>query len=423
LSALTPLTPAELQAAAKKRIDDELAAQASPIERARRAAAAKALADQQAIAGLGQAGASLMQGIGPGIQSGYDSAARALSDIAGGFSSATASRVRAGQDANRQFAAQQAPGGSIGGPDATNMQDVLFGLGGYIPSGALETQGAAANRWGQALPGIEALTTQQESEKARAEAAKQDADYAQQLIDLAAKRPELTNQVMDELYKLELDKLNARLNEKSTNASIANNKGQLAIQKRAQALYEKQFGETVKQNKFERQYKVAGLALENAKAKADLQAAIAKGSRPNASLSKTYGYVVDADGNAILGANGKQIPVKSGAKGGQTSYQKAVVDARSLRGSPVPNPGAKLGPEKKGGRQVGEGRYLARPGAKGVFPDGTTNNPRMAQTDSNMTFAEAQSYLMESYGISRANARHALISAGWKPDGKRKKKR
>ena len=41
---------------------------------------------------------------------------------------------------------------------------------------------------------------------------------------------------------------------------------------------------------------------------------MAQGARPDPSLSKVYGYIVDANGAPILDAGGKKIPVKSSSK-------------------------------------------------------------------------------------------------------------
>jgi hypothetical protein len=420
-------TDAELEALANQRVDAALAPEKQAIAAAQQAAAARALADRRSIQGFGTAAAGLMQGIAPGIQAGYDVAARALSDIAGGFSAGEAARVRAAQQTNQDFVNRQAPGSAPGkGPDVSALQDVSFGLGGYIPSGALETQGAAARAYAEKLPAIELRSTQEADLARMAQAGTEDAGYRQQLIALAAKRPDLRAQILDELHAQEIAKLNARiaqkdltLRQKAQALAEKQAKQNEALRERAQALYERQFGETQKQNAARNQIEYAGLALRSARDKAYLQAQAAKGNRPDATLSKAYGYIVDGNGNPIL-RNGKRIPVAktSSSQGARSAYGQAVRAARSntVYGTPVR---AKQRQDYPGHYVQPRGLYVARQGAQGVFPDGTTNNPDKAQHSGGMNFAEAQRYLMATYGLSRAQARTALIAAGWKPDGNR----
>jgi hypothetical protein len=241
--------------------------------------------------------------------------------------------------------------------------------------------------------------------------------------------------VLDRLYQHELDKLNARLAQKGEVRAERQDKrsarqqridNRLAakeakLRERAQGLYERQFGETVRSNRAGEKIQWAGLTLQSARAQADIQQAIADGKRPDASLSKAYGYIVDAGGAPILGRNGKRIPVaksKTTAKQ-RESYRDAVGEARDLRGDPIEN--SDVGP-------LAPGQFVARPGAKGVYPGraglpATTNDPNKARRDGGMGFNEALSYLQESYGLSRAQARKALIAAGWKPSGQRTTRR
>lgn len=420
------LSDAELQRLADQRVDAALAPQQAEIQRQQAAAAARALADRQALAGIGVAGASLMAGIGPGIQGGYDAAARALGDLAGGFSAGAAARVRAQQEAGRAFVAANAPGsGQDGGPNVGDLQDVLYGLGGFIPAGSLETQGAAANRWGQVLPGIEQRATEISVQERMAQGDVEDREYRQQLIDLAKQRPDLRAQIVDELYRHELDKLNARLAQQDAALrrraqALAEKqaKQDAALKERAQRLYERQFGETVRSHKAGEAISYAGLQLRNAQAVADAKAAEAQGRRIDAPASRVAGYLIDKNGNAIIGRNGKPVPIAKPA-GKQTAAQKneqaAVREARALRGNPVRNTSPTAG-------LPGHGKYVARPGVKGVFPDGTTNNAALARRDGAMTFVEARDYLMTAYGLSRADARAALVAAGWRPDTRRPRK-
>ena len=94
-------------------------------------------------------------------------------------------------------------------------------------------------------------------------------------------------------------------------------------------------------------------------------------------------------------------------------------EARALLGNPI-----KAKPTKKPGFPAPpkQGTYVARPGAAGSS-DGTTDNAAHAKRDTSMGFSEAQDYLASAYGISRAEARAALIAARWIPTGQRTTRR
>lgn len=274
--------------------------------------------------------------------------------------------------------------------DIQGQQEVMRTMGATNPGERLLTLGAQARTQADLQPGIAGKATQEALIAALKRAGMEDDEFGQRLLEQAAKYPELRAQILDQLTKFEMDK-------------------------RGQRLYERQFG--LKQQEFAEEKRQNRLTynLQVQKYQLDLQEAAAEGRQPSASLSKTYGYIVDQDGNPILDANGKRIPVAKTGKGAgakSTDYRDAVKDARTMRGSPI-----------KDTDDVGEGIYLARPGAKGAYPDGTTNDPKKARYENDMTFAEALDYIMATYGLTRKRARSALISAGWKPDGKRPKKK
>lgn len=418
---LAPWSDERIQSESDARVRAALAALAAPIESARARTETQSKANQDALEGLGLAAAGLLQGIGPGIQQGYDRAASGVASLAGGFSSGMADRVRAAQRGSQDFVAQQTPGATPPvGADPTDLQDVSFGLGGFFDSASLQTQGAAANRWGQVLPGIHALETTQSVQREQARAAQEDDQYEQQLIDLATKQPELRAQVLDQLYKLELEKLSARLaqkDDKRKDKQLSLDARQVAVQERAQGLYERQFQEAARSNRADEAIEWAGLQLQNKKAAQAVANAEAKGKQIDAAASKVRGFVVDKNGDFVLDENGKRIPVKNTTTSKTDKnklYRDAVEHAREIAPKPVENPNVS---------SLTPGKYLAKPGAKGVFKrpgfPATTNDPKKARTEGEMTFAEAQMYLMERYGLTRARARQALIASGWKPDGKR----
>lgn len=422
---LDPMSYPAISAEADARARAALAALQAPVASARDRAVQQSKANQGSLSGLGLAAAGLLKGIGPGIQSGYDLAAKETGSLAAGFSGPMADRVRSAQQENADFVASQVQGADIPqGTDPTVLQDTSYALGGYIPAASLEAQGAAANRWGQALPGIQALETTQAVQGEQVRGVQETAQYEQQLIDLATKQPEMRSQVLDQLYRLELDKLTARMSQRQFSSEERDrerrfglDKRQVAVQERAQSLYERQFGETARSNQADEALRFAGLQLDSAKAAQDVAEAEAKGKQIDAAASKVRGFVVDKEGNSVLNEKGKRIKVANtttSAKDRNKLYRDAVEGARDLRPTPIENSNVTA---------LTPGKYLAKQGAKGVFRrpgmPATTNDPKKARTEGGMTFAEAQSYLQERYGLTRARARQALIASGWKPDGKR----
>lgn len=423
-----PLAPAALGAAATAQATAALAPEKAEIERQRGLAGDRAKADQAAMLGLAATVAEMQKGLVPGAAAPYTAAAGQIGDLAQGFSAAVAERLAAGQGANAEFAASQ---GAQADPavDPTAVKDVLYGMGGFVPGASLAAQGAAAGAFAAAVPAITAAALAGDYRKALFEARAQDDEYAQQLITTAAKFPSLRDQALEALRKHEMDKAGYKLDVR-----------QQAVQERAQSLYEKQYGETVRSNKTDEQLERERIALQrsqlqldrkklqldSAEAVAAAQEAIAEGRQIDASASKVLGYIVDKQGREVLDKNGRRIRVKETAGGKGTAeernpYGAAVEAAKILRGDPVKPEDFVRG--KDGKLRPPRGRYMTRRGVKGGFPDGTTNDPSRAQYESQYTFAEAVGFLQARYyGISRAQARKALIASGWKPDGVRPKK-
>jgi hypothetical protein len=68
----------------------------------------------------------------------------------------------------------------------------------------------------------------------------------------------------------------------------------------------------------------AKIGADVAKTRAGYRYKAQQGKQPNASLSKTYGYVVDSNGNPILGANGKRQPVAKSASAANAPAKAAA---------------------------------------------------------------------------------------------------
>lgn len=467
-----------------QRVEDLLAPQRMAIERERAASAASRQASLQALQGFSQASAELLRQIAPAISDAYSKATQDVGAIGGGFSGEMGDRLRAAQaEAARQVEALI--GGAINAPSAEGTENAVRAMGALNPGNELAQSGAAYAGAAALLPATALGQGFQEARRAAAEGVAADREFAKKLEEIAAQAPSLASQLRSEdrqiaaeersnrleeqrlgldRQQLGLNRLQANRDYKMSLRELALNARDVRVRERAQRLYERQFGEEVRSNKEQEAIEWAQVEIRNAEQRAEVEEAIKEGTMPDATLSKVYGYVVDKFGNAIPGPNGgrikvakdkkvddtrlpdpalskvygyvvdgrgrpilrngKRIPVaKSPSKKGSGSkYADAVEEARELRGSPLENPN--MGP-------AAPGKYLARPGAKGVFPakkdpatgremfPATTNDPKKARHDAEYTFAEAQAYLMDVYGIPRAAARRALIRAGWKPDGKR----
>lgn len=361
---MRPLTEAQLRAETNRRVEGILGPQRSQIQSEAASRAATIQAASKAASELLASHAGL-------TQEGYHTATQDVAGFGAGYTDQMKQRIQASRDAAAAFSASQGQDGPTTGADLGALSDTVLHGGVTIPGSALASQGAAATALDSEQAGIPLLQGAQDIR-----ASMQDEEKA--LLELAQKRPDLRSQIMDELYKREQQKLQAR------------------IQQQAQDLYASQFSETQRSH-------LANEALSNdrnrlSKMRYDEQvrvhdAAINKaaneGRDPNASLSKAYGYIVDAKGHPILDKNGNKIPVaKSGGAAGQKAksnaqYQKAVGEAGNMfedsKGSTDPSTGLPVPPRRK------------------------------------WKWGNAMNYLMNRYGIQRSRARQALIAAGFRP--------
>jgi len=368
-SPLAPLTYAQLQRLADSQTNAAQAPERRAIAAERKRQSKLAEQQQATLYESGLATSRLLREAAPRSEEAYRRAAETM----GSLSHATGGQLE--EDITRSFGVNRP---TINPGLARRVSEQL---GGNIPAEHLLTLGAGARTHGEQTAAISMKATSETIESAVRKALEGDAELGQKLIDLAAKRPEVRAQVLAALQKFEMDK-------------------------RAQSLYERQFGLKEEEFAFDQETQKTKFEIELAK----LERA---GHEVDASASKDVGYFVDQYGDPIL-RNGKRIPTKAPT----SSRNKAVADARELRGEPVEAPTLVQGP---GGGRPPQGKYLTRPGAKG-FPDGTTNSAAKAKYDSAYTFVEALNYLMELYpGMKRAAARAALRAAGWIPDGKRPK--
>jgi hypothetical protein len=400
------LSDAELAAQAGASAEGQLASSRAAIARAQAAARAAAERDAAAISGLSTAQQGLLSGIPGQITGIRDQAGKAIAGYGEGYSKEAAATLGQGQEATAAAVAEQ---GMPGAPtvDPAAVANAVYAQSGEIPATEQTEIGAASGMAAAGMPAVVARAATEDIHQRMAEAAIEDAGYRQQLIDLEATRPGLVTDALSKLYDLEQQKFGRM----EADRRFKLDQQQLALQQRAQAANEKALG--IKNTQAQQRIDISSksLQLREAKYATDLQAAEAAGQIPNAALSNVYGYVVDKNGNPILGKDGKRIKVVKTGKGQKgtaaVNKQAATKEALAMRGTPV------LNPLREGGK------YKGRKGAKGLLPSGTTNDINRAEFSggSGMTFSQAQNYIMSTYGLNRAQARAVLIAAGWRPGG------
>lgn len=421
---IRPLNDKQLQRLAGKQTADSLHAAQAPILSAEEFSRARQAAAQQAITGFTGAASKLYRSPAD-VRQVYADAAQETAGMAGAFSGEAGHALATGEQENAQFRDQMAPGSDAQGePDVAAAHDASYYLGGYVPGSSLEAQGAAAAGIAESLPTLQVARGEQDLMANVEKGYENDQQYTQAMLDLAAKEPDMRNQILDHLYSREAQKQ------------------QLAIQQQAQNLYQRKFGvQTRQENRrlnqeqqrlriSERQgnariaLQAAGLKLSQQRQQFSVKQALKQGHRIDASASRAAGYLVNQAGDPILDGKGQHIPVSAtssggGGKGGvgSTGYHEAVRATPHLMPTPTEVPSTSP--------YSVQYKYVAKPG-QGTFVQGAgwfTNNPAEATQTGKYTFPEAVKYVMNAYGLKRPAARKALIAGGWKPNGQRPPKR
>lgn len=477
-------SPAALAALAGDQAHEQITAEQQPVLQQQKYAQQQADRDVSALGGINTAAASALRSIAPSIEGAYSRASEAVGQLGQGFSGALRDRVQGVNDRAGQLAAEQGiapPSGAVLGPDANAMGDVAYGLGGYVPGTALAQQAAATAAYGAGLEGSNASAGRIAVQERQAQLADDNQKFRDQLSAIVAKYPQLEQAAQTALQNYEIKVAAEQRAEQSAadlqdyrdkslkatrdyhNATLGEThdyhaatigetrryhdattdyrwsdltsrdahyratedltRDALGISAGHLSLDEKSLVQRVA-------YDVASLGIREKELTISAAKAYAEGRQLDKNLSIVMGHAVDHSGRIIAGTDGNPITVtkatfstaapKTPKMTAAKNFQSAVSDAHTLRGNPVKNPNTALG----------GGAYVAAPGAKGkdILPGNpqlglptTTNNPKLAQYDTEMSFAEAVGYLSQRRNISRAKARKALIAAGWKPDGVRPK--
>lgn len=401
--------PGALEGQAGVNADTQINREKAEIERQRQIAAQRALEAVKMISGLGAAQGEMLKGIPQQVLDMRTQAGKDIAGIGGAVSTGVADRLGAAQDEAGQFIQSQT--GMEGGGhelDVDAARKALYATTGSIPGQEQIEIGAASGMAAAGMPAVAARATQQEVVTRMAQAAAEDGEFRDKLIAAVAKRPELYQDALSELYEIE----KAKFGIYEANKRLKLDQQKLALETRAERANEKALG--IKNQQANRTLKLREneLRLREKKYGLDVQKAEKAGRKIDAAASKVIGYVVDVNGDPVLNAEGKRIKVvqSAGDKAKQTRKDRmdAITEARSLRGKVV-----------SADRDLHQGQYVARPGAKGVFPDGSTNDPSKALRRDGMSFPDAVTYIVQKYGVSRSVARSWVIASGWKPDGKR----
>src|SRR5262245_43532576 len=365
------LTNAQLQARAEAIARGQLKPELGEIRRQQAEAARQAAARQAAIQGFSTAAAGIEKGIAPAVSQGYSAATQDIGDLSQGMSQGIRADLAQTQAADEAFAASQ---GQTAADEISGqgLGDTVQALTGLFPGQSLAARGAAATTEAAGIPQIQLKAGRQELQAAMATAKQQNDDYAQQLIKTAAQFPGLKAQALQTLNLYELDKADYREKIREYNLNYGlQMRAEMASE--AAALGKNAPKPLTPAQKAEFRYKYAALAFRKQQ---DINKAKASGKQIDTAASKLMGYVVYKDGSsdksikvAQTGAGSNKAKAnrnKDMAKASSLAY----TTAKSLIGTPIQATGRKY--------RHAKGRYIARPGARGVFPDGTTNDPRRA---------------------------------------------
>jgi hypothetical protein len=334
---------------ANRLADDQIGFQRAAILRAQAAAAARARGDASLLGGLGQAQMDIINLIPGNIQNIRNTGAQALAAYGGSIAQGEAQQLSGEQKANADFnEAQVGPAATAtpaaGAIDPSKVAAATKALGADIPAAQQAEIGVASATAASGMPAVVARATQEQVAHRLAEAATEDADYRSQLVDLAGQRGGIYMEALDHLHSIEHDKFG----EWEARQRLKLDQDQLKLQQRAQAANEKIAGVKLGQAQQSLDIRQGQLTLATQKEANDLNDAIAKGAKPNASLSKVYGYVVDSDGNPILNAAGQKIKVAKTSKpasGPKNGVSKANSMAAQMRGTPRDQYGERLPPK------------------------------------------------------------------------------
>lgn len=168
------------------------------IQRASEEAYRQAQGQQLSVQGFSQALADQLRGVSGQVQQNYQGAAQTLGGLAQGFSGGFSQAIGGSQSAAGNALALTGSPQSIAG-DPAAAADVLYGVGGFIPSEAMAREGAAFSSAAAHLPATALGRGQEQFGAIGYEALVRQEEYKRDLIELAAQKGMITAQKADEL--------------------------------------------------------------------------------------------------------------------------------------------------------------------------------------------------------------------------------
>lgn len=198
----------------------------------------------QALTGFTEALADELGAIAPGVQAGYDTAAKTQAAFSRGLADGQAMLQQQAGQQNADFVGLQGGDPNTVSGIGAGASEVSYGLGGYAPASALNQQGAAFGAVARMLPGTSARQGQENL-------ASLQANTRSELGELNAQIPGLAIQAYEQMGGNEIQKYGARLNAQALGLDRA------------------EFREQKRQNRREFRLGLASLALDQAKAAAD----------------------------------------------------------------------------------------------------------------------------------------------------------
>src|SRR5919201_4688972 len=202
------MTPEQIMAQAQAQAEAQLAAQQAGVERQRQAAMAAAQRDESAIQGLGFAQSKMLAPLPAEVAAINNQAGSAIAGYGKGYADQTQQAIQADQGANAADVAAQTGGTAQAAPtvDPAAVQRAVYAQGGEIPATLQSSVGAASANAAAGMPAVVSRAATEDIQQRMAEAAAQDADYRQQLLDLYAQRPQLVQDAVDRLNQIESDR-------------------------------------------------------------------------------------------------------------------------------------------------------------------------------------------------------------------------
>ena len=327
--------PAVGRQQATSQVEEALAPVLEILRKSQAEAEARAQRERESLTQYYQWAAGEAKGIGPAIEQSYSQGAQAVGAYGKGFSIGMQEALnKSAGEGNQLLAQNNAPAGQqLQGGEAA--ADALYGISGALPAQAIEQQGRAFGAAARYLPVTAAGIGGQELNSLLDKQREGLAEYSDQIAELEAQRPGLIQKAIDEFNASQGEARDYALKQRAQRVNEDLAYGRLGVQEYNAQTSRQRAKVSAAQGRERLDLQWANLEFKNkqavAKAKRAAAEAEMEGRRPNAALSKVYGHMVDANGQPILDANGKRIPVKKSAGKGSnlSASSKSIIVSRA----------------------------------------------------------------------------------------------